>query len=60
MTMMSANVFLPRMNKCPRVVMTAAVGRALKSLYAPVLEENLPENFISLLRCLNNGSQAQG
>ena len=29
-----SNVFLPRVNSCPRVVMISAVGRGLKSLYA--------------------------
>ena len=28
-----SNVFLPRVNSCPRVVMISAVGRGLKSLY---------------------------
>ena len=54
-----ANAFLPRINECPRIVMTTAVGRALQNLYAPVMEEHLPGDLASLIRRMDKGSQAQ-
>jgi hypothetical protein len=53
------NEFLPRVNECPRIVMTTAVGRALQTLYAPVVEEHLPGDLASMVRRLDQGAQTQ-
>ena len=45
-----SNVFLPRVNSCPRVVMISAVGRGLKSLYADLLEQFPPEDIATLMK----------
>jgi hypothetical protein len=45
-----SNVFLPRVNSCPRVVMISAVGRGLKSLYADLLEQSPPEDIATLVK----------
>ena len=50
-----SNVFLPRVNSCPRVVMISAVGRGLKSLYAGLLEQSPPEDMASLMKRIDQG-----
>ena len=45
-----SNVFLPRVNSCPRVVLISAVGRGLKSLYAGLLEQSPPEDIATLMK----------
>jgi hypothetical protein len=59
MKTIGTNEFLPRINECPRIVMSTAVGRALRNLYAPIVEEHLPGDLASLIRRMDKGSQAQ-
>jgi hypothetical protein len=53
------NECLPRVNECPRIVMTTAVGRALQNLYVAVVEEDLPGDLVSLIRRMDKASHAQ-
>ena len=50
-----SNVFLPRVNSCPRVVMISAVGRGLKSLYADLLEQSPPGDIATLMKRIDQG-----
>jgi hypothetical protein len=50
MSTAEANVFLPRVRECPRVVMASAVGRRLRELYAGVLREPLPNDLANVIK----------
>jgi hypothetical protein len=50
-----SNVFLPRVNSCPRAAIISAIGRGLKSLYAGLLEQTPPENIATLLKRIDQG-----
>lgn len=50
-----SNVFLPRVNSWPRVVMISAVGRGLKSLYADLLEQSPPKDIATLMKRIDQG-----
>jgi hypothetical protein len=60
MQVVHSEPFLPRVNVVPRMVMTAAVGRALQSVYAELLQEPLPDAFTALLSRLDDAASMQG
>jgi hypothetical protein len=49
MKVVKSEAFLPRINAVPRVVTTTAVARVLLRLYAPTLEEPLPDDLAALV-----------
>jgi hypothetical protein len=60
MHVVTSEPFLPRVNNVPRVVMTAAVGRALQTLYAETLQEPLPDALTALLSRLDEPARVPG
>jgi hypothetical protein len=55
-----SNVFLPRVNSCPRVVMISAVGQGLKRFYTGLLGQALPENIAALIERIDQGPRRRG
>ena len=60
MKVVKSEVFLPRINAVPRVVMTTAVGRVLQRLYSDTLEEPLPDDLTALLERLDGPAGMRG
>jgi Anti-sigma factor NepR len=60
MQVVASTPFLPRVNVVPRVVMSSAVGRALQSVYADMLQEPLPHEITALLSRLDEPAPTWG
>jgi hypothetical protein len=56
MQVFGSNDFLPRVNSCPRSVMTIAVARVLREPYAALLDEGLPAHLLAVIQRMDAGS----
>jgi hypothetical protein len=57
MTVFGSNDFLPRVNNCPRSVMTIAVARVLREPYAALLTEGLPADLLAAIQRMEASSK---
>ena len=60
MQIIHSDPFLPRVNVAPHSVVASAVARALRGIYAEMLEEPLPDEFAALLAGLHGPLRTQG